>query len=279
MVEIVAEIGINANGSIEIAKKMIDVAYSAGCDYVKFQKREIESVYSREELDKPRESPWGTTTREQKYGLEFDYPQYWEIDEYCKQKGIKWFVSFWDVNSARIMHQKGFRFPYIKIPSALLTNVPLLIEIKEIVKKTDCRVILSTGMSSTKDIDNAIIYLGPYIECIMACTSTYPTKPEEINAKNVLTLREQYPHCSKIGFSNHYPGLMAMLLAVAYGADMIETHITLDRTMYGSDQAASIEPQGMFELRKRIDLIEKMKGDGIKKIYESEIPIMEKLRR
>tara|TARA_Y100000034_G_scaffold108847_1_gene139535 strand:+ start:918 stop:1748 length:831 start_codon:yes stop_codon:yes gene_type:complete len=276
MVEVIAELGINANGDLGIAKKLIDVAAAAGCDYVKLQKRDIDLVYSREELSKPRESQWGTTTRAQKEGLEFDLYQYQEIDEYCKEKGIKWFLSFWDHKSVKLMTQGHFEFPFVKVPSALITNMELL----EAIKKADLPVIVSTGMSDLDEIDVAVDgVLGPQrVYCVMACTSTYPTVPEEINAKCILSLKKLYPW-AKIGFSNHYPGLMAMLLAVAYGAEVIEMHITLDRTLPGSDQAASIEPQGLFELVNRIKLIEQMKGDGIKMVFDSEVPILDKLRR
>lgn len=275
MVEVIVELGINFNGDMDIAKKMIDVAYSAGAHYVKFQKRDIDVVYTPEELRKPRESQWGTRTRDQKEGLELDLYQYMEIDEYCKGK-IKWFISPWDYKSVKLMTQGHFEMPFLKIPSALITNFELLEEIK----CHDIMVIVSSGMSTLKQLDDAVHFLGPQrIHCIMHCTSTYPTIPEEINAKCIHTLRERYPWCPKIGFSNHYPGLMAMVLAAAYGAEMIEFHLTLDRTMYGSDQAASIEPQGLFALMQRIKLIEQMKGDGIKKIYESEEPILAKLRR
>lgn len=272
MVEVIAELGINHRGALHIARRLIDVAKAAGCSYVKFQKRDINLVYSQAELAKPRKSPWGTTTREQKQGLEFSHHEYEQIDHYCKKKEIPWFASCWDHRSVDFVQR--FKTPFIKIPSALITNMDLLKEVKE----TGTPVIISTGGSTPYLINSAVNYLGDQIYCIMACTSTYPTDPEEVNARHVLTLKDRYPW-TKIGFSNHYPGLMAMQLAVAYGADMIETHITLDRTMRGSDQAASIEPQGLHELKKRIELIEKMRGDGIKRVYDSEVPIMEKLRR
>jgi len=272
MIEVVAELGINHNGDLDIAKKLIDIAYSAGVDFVKFQKRDIDLVYSKEELSKPRESPWGTTTREQKNGIEFTYHDYLDIDAYCKDK-IKWFVSPWDLRSIKLLAQ--IPTPFMKIPSALITNEEYLKAIKDV----ELDVILSTGMSTLEQIDRAVAVLGENrIYCILHCTSTYPTVPEEINARGILNLKERYPW-AKIGFSNHYPGLMAMVMAAAYGAEMIEFHITLDRTMYGSDQAASIEPQGVFKLMEYLKLIERMKGDGIKKVYDSELPIIEKLRR
>ena len=273
MVEVILEQGINANGDLCIAKKLIDVAYTAGIPYVKFQKRTIDVVYSKEELDKPRESKWGTTTRQQKEGLEFNKYDYIELSFYCEQKGIKWFASPWDVLSLDMM--ADFNIPFIKIPSALITNKELL----ESCKAYTIPVILSSGMSTLEMVDGAIDVLGKdRIYCIMHCTSTYPTKPEESNVKCITTLKERYPW-TKIGFSNHYPGLMSMIMAYVLGAEMLEFHGTLDRSMEGSDQASSIEPKGVFELMERIKLIEKMQGDGIKKVFESEIPIMKKLRR
>jgi N-acetylneuraminate synthase len=273
MVEVILEQGINANGDLCVAKKLIDVASAAGCNYVKFQKRNIDLVYSKEELDKPRESKWGTTTRQQKEGLEFNRLDYIELAFYCQQKNIQWFASPWDLDSLDFITE--FPIPFIKIPSALITNTELL----EACKTYTIPVILSTGMSDIGMVDEAIKILGKdKIYCIMACTSTYPTKPEESNVKCVRTLKERYPW-TKIGFSNHYPGLMSMIMAYVLGAEMIEFHATLDRSMYGSDQSASIEPRGVFELMERLRLIEKMKGDGVKKIFESEIPIMQKLRR
>jgi N-acetylneuraminate synthase len=274
MTEIIVELGINHRGDLDIAKKLINVAVAARCDYVKFQKRTIDLVYSQQELDRPRKSPWGTTTREQKEGLEFSLQDYREIDDYCKEKEIPWFASFWDTESVKLMHE-NFKMPFAKIPSAAITDFELI----ETIRDTDLPVILSTGMSTPSEIQMAVEILGKHqIFCIMACTATYPTVPEEINAKYVNTLKELYPWAI-IGFSNHYPGLMAMQLAVAYGAEILELHLTLDRTMKGSDQAASIEPQGLHELTKRIDLIEKMMGDGVKRVYDSEQPILEKLRK
>lgn len=248
------------------------MAYAAGCDFVKFQKRDIDLVYSREELDKPRESPWGTTTRQQKEGLEFGLEEHCEIDEYCKGK-IKWFASPWDLKSIEFLDR--FTLPFIKVPSALLTDKEYLEACREISNK----IILSTGMSTPGQIDNAINVLGrDHIYCLMHCTSTYPTAPKEINIEYIPVLKRLYPEL-KIGFSNHYSGLMAMVMAITYGAEMVEFHITLDRTMYGSDQAASIEPQGVFKLMEYIRLIEQMRGDGIKRIYDSELPIIDKLRK
>ncbi len=274
MIEVVAEIGINHNGDLEIVKKLIDVASSAGCQYVKFQKRDIDRVYTKEELNKPKESPWGTTYGDYKRHIEFNKLDYIEISFYCELKGIKWFGSPWDVESAFFLGAVVDN-PFMKIPSALITNIELL----EVCRKIDIPIILSTGMSTLEMVDKAIDVIGKdKIYCIMQCTSTYPSKPEESNVKCVTTLKERYSW-AKIGYSNHYPGLMSMIMAIALGAEMVEFHATLDRSMYGSDQAASISPRGIFELMERIQLIEKMKGDGIKKIFDSELSIMAKLRR
>ena len=269
----VAEIGINHNGDINIAKQLIDIAHFSKCNYVKFQKRDILQVYSKEELDKPRESPWGTTTREQKEGLELSCDDFNEIDRYCKGK-IGWFASPWDVNSLDFlgMHP-GCAF--IKLPSPLITNERLLASCHNY----DKQVILSTGMSNMEEIDRAIEALGrKKIYAILACTSTYPTKNEEINLNFIKTLKRIYPW-AKIGFSNHSPGIIFMPVAVALGAEMIEFHITLNRSMYGSDQPSSFEPEGVMKLRKYIDGVEQAMGDGVKQVYASEIPIKEKLRR
>jgi len=272
MIELIAEAGINHNGNMDLAKKLIDVAYSAGCHYVKFQKRDIDLVYSKEELDKPRESVWGTTTREQKEGLEFSYEEYEEIKRYCGDR-IGWFASPWDIKS--LYDLILLKSKYIKIPSALITDKELLRSCVDY----DSQVILSTGMSTLSMIDEAIEILGKdRVSCIMACTSTYPSKPEELNLNFITTLKQRYPWV-KIGFSNHNPGIVYMAIAAALGAEMIEFHITLDRAMPGSDQASSIEPEGVFKLSKYIRGIEQAMGDGVKKIYDSEIPIMKKLRK
>jgi len=273
-VELVAEVGINHNGDINIAKKLIDVAVLAGFDYVKFQKRVVGLVYTEEELNTLRESPWGTTTREQKEGLEFNTSDYMAIDKYCRDKGIQWFASPWDYKSLEFC-AKSFKTPFIKIPSALITNDEFLERAKSYKKP----IILSTGMSEEWMIERAVDIIGEHnIYCLMHCTSTYPSKPDEQNLKYITRLKEMYPYI-KIGFSNHNSGLIYMVGAMALGAEMIEMHITLDRTMYGSDQSASIEPEGMLKLAKYARGMEKALGDGIKCVYESELPIIKKLRR
>ena len=274
MTEVICEIGINASGSLETAKRMIDVAVSAGCDYVKFQKRDIDLVYTKEELAAPRKSPWGETNGDQKRGLEFDLIDYHQIDLYCRERRIKWFFSVWDINSLKIALL--FNNPFIKIPSALITNEELLTACKELTNKP---IILSTGMSTWEIVDEAVRMVGKErIYCIMHCTSTYPSKPSELNLKCLSTMLERYSF-TRIGFSNHNPGIIYMPIAVALGSEMIEFHITLDRSSYGSDQAASIEPEGVHKLMKYIRGIDEAMGDGVKKIYDSEVPILKKLRR
>lgn len=269
---ITAEVGINANGDIDLAKKLIDVACLAGCDAVKFQKRTIDVVYTPEQLDVPRESPWGTTNREQKNGLEFKLSDYKEIDSYCKEKNIKWFASPWDVDSVEFLNI--FYSQYIKIASASLTDFKLL----EAVMNTGKDIIISTGMSTKDELDNALRIVGDNVKYILACTSTYPTVPEEMNLNFIKTLKEQYPQY-KIGFSNHSPGIMFMVSAAALSAEMVEFHITLDRSMYGSDQAASIETNGVMTLCKHIRNIEKGMGTGDWTVFESEEKVKENLRR
>ena len=272
MTEIIMEIGINANGDIGLAKKLIDVAHSAGCDFVKFQKRTVDVVYSQEERYKPRESPWGTTNGEQKHGLEFSMDEYKEIDRYCKGK-IKWFASPWDLFSIGFIH--NFKPPYMKIASASLTDHEML----ETVKGYGYKVILSTGMSTLEELDAAIAVLGQdSIYCIMHCTSTYPTKTTEMNLMCIPMFKQRYPW-TKIGFSNHHPGIIHSAVAVALGAEMVEFHATLDRSMYGSDQAASIEPEGVFKLVKYIKGVEQSLGTGVKRVYDSELPILANLRK
>lgn len=217
--KVVAEIGINHNGDIDLAKKLIDVAKIHGCQFVKFQKRDIDLVYSKEELDKPRESPWGTTNREQKEGLEFGAEEYEEIDLHCVTREIDWFASPWDIVSVNFLRM--YDPPFMKVASASLTDLELLQSIKE----TNIPVILSTGMSTKEELDGAIDLLGAQVEYILACTSTYPTPDSEMNLKFIRTLIDQYPN-QRIGFSNHSPGIMFMVAARAIGAEMLEFHMT-----------------------------------------------------
>ncbi len=268
---VIAEIGINHNGSLDIAKKLIDVAIESGCDAVKFQKRTVEIVYTAEELLKPRENPFGTTNGDLKRGLEFGVNEYKEIDSYCKSKGIDWFVSCWDEKSVDFMKQ--FNPPCYKIASASLTDENLL----KHHLTTKKPIILSTGMSDIKMIEDAVKILGEDNLVIMHCTSTYPSKPEELNLKGIETLRNRFN--VPIGYSGHEVGLYTTYASVILGANSVERHITLDRSMWGSDQAASVEPQGMKRLVADIRTWEAAKGDGEIKIYDSEIPIIQKLRR
>jgi N-acetylneuraminate synthase len=270
MVYIIAEIGINHNGDIKLAKELIDTAASSGCDAVKFQKRTLSEVYTDEELDKPRESPWGTTNRQQKEGLEFSMEEYKELETYSRSKELDFIVSCWDIPSIKDV-EEHLDVTYHKVASALLTDRAFL----EALDETGKPIILSTGMSSPSQIDLAVNILDN-LDMILACTSTYPTKPDEINLRYLDSLRILYP-LYDIGFSNHYSGALACHGAVAKGAKCIEFHITKDRTMYGSDQAASIEH--VDTLVEGIRLLEKMLGTGLKKVYDDEKPIAAKLRK
>ena len=267
---VIAEIGINHNGDINLAKELIDMAQTSGCDAVKFQKRTVEEVYSTEELDKPRESPWGTTTREQKHGIEFNIVQYKELEEYADEKGLDFIVSCWDLDSLQEV-EDNLNVKYHKVASALATDRDFL----EALHHTGKPIILSTGMCTDEQVDAALKILK-HTEYVLACTSTYPTKEEEVNLNYINTLKEKYPYLS-VGFSNHYNGLAACIGATALGAECLEFHITKDRTMYGSDQVASIE--SVNELMVSVRKIEKMLGDGKKVVYDSEVPIAEKLRK
>lgn len=268
---VIAEIGINHNGDMNIAKKLIDVAVEAGCDAVKFQKRTVDVVYTKEELDRPRENPFGQTNGDLKRGLEFGEAQYREIDAYCRDKGVLWFSSCWDEGSVDFMEK--FNPPCYKIASASLTDDNLLRHHK----KTGRPIILSTGMSTMSQIAHAVEILGSDNLIILHCTSTYPSKPEELNLNVITTLKKAFP--CPVGYSGHEVGLSTTVAAVALGACVIERHITLDRAMWGSDQSASVEPQGFERLVRDIRVIENAMGDGVKTVYESEKPIITKLRR
>jgi N-acetylneuraminate synthase len=267
-----AEIGINHNGSIKIAKELIDAAIECGCDGVKFQKRTVDVVYTPEELANPRESAFGLTNGDLKRGLEFGYEQYTEIDRYCKEKGIDWATSCWDEESVDFIAQ--FNPPYFKIASACLTDDDLLRHHR----KHGRPIILSTGMSDLNLIEHAVNVLGKKDLVILHCTSTYPSKPEELNLRGILSLKEKFPGIP-IGYSGHEIGLSTTIAVATLGACVIERHITLDRAMWGSDQAASIEPQGFKKMVRDIRVIERAIGDGEIRIYESEKNVMNKLRR
>jgi len=269
---ITAEIGINHNGDIEIAKRLIDWAELSGCDAVKFQKRTVDKVYTKEYLDSYRESPWGTTQREQKEGLEFGKDEYDEIDRYCREKGIEWFASAWDLDSQKFLRQYDLK--HNKVASAMITNVPLLKMIASEGKNT----FIATGMSSYDEIDQAVDVFRK-ANCpfeLMHCNSTYPMPKEEANLRLIPVLKEKYK--CKVGYSGHEAGRIVTTCAVALGATSIERHITLDPTMYGSDQAASLNVKDLMRLIEDIRVIETILGDGQKNLSENELKTRKKLR-
>ncbi|MEU8782986.1 N-acetylneuraminate synthase family protein [Streptomyces sp. NPDC048637] len=272
-VYVTGEIGINHNGDLENAFALIDAAADAGCDAVKFQKRTPEICTPRDQWDIERDTPWGRMTYiDYRHRVEFDEDGYRAIDEYCKKRGIAWFASPWDVESVAFLEK--FDVPCYKVASASLTDDDLL----RAMRATGRTVILSTGMSTPKQIRHAVEVLGS--ENILLChaTSTYPAKAEELNLRMINTLQDEYPNVP-IGYSGHETGLQTTLAAVALGATFVERHITLDRAMWGSDQAASVEPGGLTRLVRDIRTIEESLGDGVKKVYESELGPMKKLRR
>jgi N-acetylneuraminate synthase len=268
---VVAEIGINHNGDIELAKKLIDMADAAGCDAVKLQKRTIDVVYTAEELAKPRENPFGPTNGDLKRGLEFGLEQYQEIDRFCKDTGIAWFASCWDEGSVDFIEQ--FSPPCYKIASASLTDDNLLRHHRAKGRP----IILSTGMSTLDEIDHAVEVLGTKDLVILHTTSTYPSDYNELNLKVIPELLKRYG--VPVGYSGHETGVPSSAAAVALGACMVERHVTMERSMWGSDQAASLGPSGVTRLVRDIRLIEMAIGDGVKRVYESEVPIVKKLRR
>ena len=270
---IIAEIGINHNGDMSICKKLIDTAVESGCNAVKFQKRDINQVYTQEFLDLSRESPWGKTQREQKIGLEFDKNQYDEISQYCKTKNIEWFASAWDLNSQEFLQQ--FDCKYNKVASAMIVHTDLLKEIASEGKHT----FISTGMTTYDDIQTAVDIFrkaGCSFE-LMHTVSTYPMKDEDANLNMIKTLKEKFD-CN-VGYSGHEVGLAVSYAATALGITSLERHITLDRSMYGSDQSASVEPSGFRQLVGAVRKIELAMGDGIKKTIEAEGPIAKNLRQ
>jgi N-acetylneuraminate synthase len=272
-VYIIAEIGINHNGSVELAKKLIDGALFSGCDAVKFQKRTPEICTPRDQWNIERDTPWGRMTYIQyRHKVEFGYLEYAEIDTYCKQKGIDWFVSPWDEEALDFITL--FEPVAIKLASATITDHDLLKK----VRATGKPVMLSTGMSSMEEIENAIALLGTEHLLLAQSTSTYPCNLQELNLRVIRSFMDKYPHIP-IGYSGHETGLAPTLAAVALGASFVERHITLDRAMWGTDQAASVEISGMFRMVKDIRDIEKALGDGQKQVYESEMASQKKLRR
>lgn len=269
---IIAEIGINHNGDLSIAKKLIDTAVLAGCDAVKFQKRTPELCVPPEQKNLMRETPWGCMSYlDYKQRIEFGQKEYEEIDRYCKEKGITWFASCWDKPSIDFIEQ--FHPAAYKIASASLTDDALL----EYTNKMGHPVILSTGMSTMDEIRHAVSLLDKDRLLISHCTSTYPCKPEELNLQMINTLMNEFD--CPIGYSGHEVGLQTTIASVVLGACFIERHITLDRAMWGSDHAASVEPGGLMRLVRDIRVIENAMGNGIKTVFDSEIPIRNKLRR
>jgi N-acetylneuraminate synthase len=269
---IVAEIGINHNGDMEICKELINVAATAGCNAVKFQKRDINQVYTHDYLESPRESPWGNTQRAQKEGLEFNKEQYSEIAEYCASKNISWFASAWDINSQVFLRE--FDCKYNKIASAMIVHQELL----RLVAAEGKHTFISTGMSTYDDIQKAVDIFRA-TNCpfeLMHTISTYPMRDEDANLNLINTLRDRY-QCD-VGYSGHEVGLAVSYAAAAMGITSLERHITLDRAMYGSDQSASIEPSGLRQLVGAVRKIEIAMGDGVKRVIDAEVPIARKLR-
>jgi N-acetylneuraminate synthase len=273
MILFIAEIGINHNGDVNIAKQLIKIAKEIGCDAVKFQKRTVEKVYSKEILDYPRDSPWGNTTRDQKVGLEFGEKEYNEINKYCSSLDIDWFASSWDVDSQLFL--QTYNLKYNKIASAMLTNHELL----NVVAKEGKHTFISTGMSTMDEILNAVNIFREQ-KCpfeLMHTNSTYPMKLEEANLRCIDTLKKEFD-CD-VGYSGHeVSSYLVCVLAVTFGITSIERHITLERTMYGSDQAASLEKTGFERMIRDVKLVENILGDGEKRVWDSEIPVMKKLR-
>ncbi|RZD47413.1 MAG: N-acetylneuraminate synthase [Thaumarchaeota archaeon] len=273
MVFITGEIGINHNGDVSIAKQLIDVAKKAGCNAVKFQKRTIDKVYSKEILDSPRESIWGTTTREQKLGLEFEKNEYDQIDSYCKKLGIEWFASSWNIESQLFLRQ--YDLSHNKIASAMLTNHELL----NVVAEEEKHTFIATGMSTIEEISKAI-KIFENNNCpfeLMHTNSSYPMKLEEANLKCITTLQNQF-HCD-VGYSGHeVDSYTCCIISAVLGATSIERHITLSRALPGSDQSASLEPSGLERMVRDVRRVESVLGDGIKRIWDSEVPVMKKLR-
>ena len=268
---IIAEIGINHNGSVALAKKMIDIAVTTGCDAVKFQKRTVDIVFTKEELAKERNSVFGTTNGDLKRGLEFGEDQYKEIDKYCKERGILWFASCWDEQAVDFIDK--FNPPCYKIASASLTDDNLL----KYTKSKGKPILLSTGMSTMEEIKHAVDILGEDNLVIYHCTSTYPSNAEETNLLAIQAFKQIF-NCP-IGYSGHERGVTPSVLAVALGANTVERHITVDRTNWGSDQAASLEMAGLSHMVRDIRQVPDLLGDGNKVVYPREIPIISKLRR
>lgn len=268
---VIGDIGINHNGSLDFARRLVEIAAAAGMDAVKFQKRTIDVVYTAEELAKPRENPFGPTNGDLKRGLEFGREQYSKIDADCRRLGIDWFASCWDETSVDFM--EPFNPPAYKLASASLTDDHLLRHHRQYGRP----IILSTGMSSLAEIDHAVEVLGTKDLIILHCTSTYPCPASELNLRAIPRLQERYG--VPVGYSGHEVGIVTTAAAAAVGACVVERHITLDRAMWGSDHAASIEPEGIRRLVKYVRAVEEGLGDGEKRVFESEVPVRKKLRR
>jgi N-acetylneuraminate synthase len=269
---VTAEIGINHNGDLGTARRLIDVAAEAGCDAVKFQKRTLDVVYSPEELARPRESPWGTTYGEQKEALEFGRSEYDEIDRHCRERGVDWFASAWDLQSLEFVD--SYDPPHHKVASAMLTNTEVVDAIAALGRHT----FISTGMCDWDDVDRAVEIFGSYGTpfTLMHSVATYPMSDDQANLSAMLKLRDRYR--APVGLSSHEVGLLCSMAAAALGATAIERHVTLDRAMYGSDQAASLEPRGLELLVRDIRALPQIMGDGEKRITPHELPIAQKLR-
>lgn len=269
---VIAEIGINHNGDIEVAKKLIDVAADAGCQAVKFQKRTPDISTPEAQKNVMRETPWGMMTYlDYKKRIEFEKDEYEEIDRYCREKGIDWFASPWDVPSVAFLEDRGVIAH--KVASASVTDIELL----EALRATGKPIILSTGMSTLEEIDRAVEVLGAAHLVLMHATSTYPLDPAEANLRMIHTLRDRYG--VPVGYSGHETGLQVSLAAVGLGANALERHITLDRAMWGTDHSASLEPGGLERLVRDVRIIESALGDGVKRVYDSEQGPRQKLRR
>ncbi len=273
---IICEIGINHNGNMNVVKDLIDICSDLNIPYVKFQKRDINSCYTKEFLDSPRESSWGNTQRAQKEALELSLEQYQEIDDYCKQKGnIKWFASVWDIKSIDFLKDNFSSMPYLKIPSAKVTDELFLKKCVE----SGFDLIMSTGMSDLPMIQKAVLLVKDRLRFLLGCTSSYPTPLKDINLNQIRFLSYYFKtlYCD-IGWSDHTGGILFPMLAVSFGSKLLEFHVTLDRRMSGSDQSSSIEPQGIRKLIKQIEELEVGIGEPKKEIQFSEIKIIEKLR-
>jgi len=270
-VYVIAEIGINHNGSENHARKLIDQAHRSGCHAVKFQKRNPDLCVPEDQKNKVRETPWGEMTYlDYKWKIEFSVEQYQNLRDYTKMLGMDFIVSCWDEQSVDDI-ELNVEVDYHKVASALATDISFLKKLAA----TGKPIILSTGMCTSEQVDAAVTALGDSLKYILACTSTYPSAVDELNLKYIHTLKDKYPHI-KAGFSNHHSGFVASLGATALGSECIEFHITDSRTQFGTDQAASIEHSE--ELVRQINILTRMLGDGVKKVYDSEIPIMKKLR-